>query len=262
MHPTMNRPLASSDQSNTKASANRRYGGLSAEERTRQRRQKLLDASIEVFGTLGLRKATMRDICNEARIAERYFSEHFSSASDAYEAAFKQLSEQALMVTGAAMAASPLNTRALAKAGLTAFFAYVKEDPRRAQILLIDASSYWRHITIKTNPELNRHAKAMWHFSQVLYPGLPSSIQLELLGGGLIGLVLQACLTWAQGGFVQPVDVVVQHLLFAWDGLDAWFKEEIEKAKLAPPPKAIKAAAKKAPASKKAAASKAIKPKA
>ncbi|MGC4059784.1 MAG: TetR/AcrR family transcriptional regulator [Aquabacterium sp.] len=246
----MTSPIASPDPAQTKTSANRRYGGLSAEERSRQRRDKLLEASIEVFGTLGLRKATMRDICNEARIAERYFSEHFSSASDAYEAAFKQISEQALMVTGVAMAAAPLNTRALSVAGLTAFFSYVKEDPRRAQILLVDASSYWRHVTIKTNPELTRHASAMSHFSRVLYPDLPKSIELELLGGALIGLVLQSCLTWVQNGFKQPVDVAVQHLLFAWDGLDAWFKAEIEKAKLAPPPVAAKrpkAVAKKAP---------------
>jgi AcrR family transcriptional regulator len=249
MHPIMTSPIASADQN--KPSANRRYGGLSAEERSRQRREKLLEASIEVFGTLGLRKATMRDICNEARIAERYFSEHFNSASDAYEAAFKHISEQALMVTGVAMAAAPLNTRDLSIAGLTAFFSYVKDDPRRAQILLVDASSYWRHVTIKTNPELTRHASAMAHFSRVLYPDLPKNIELELLGGALIGLVLQSCLTWVQNGFKQPVDVAVRHLMFAWDGLDAWFKAEIEKARLAPPPvvaaKRPKAVAKKAP---------------
>jgi len=244
--PIMTSPIALPEPLTSKAAANRRYGGLSAEERTRQRRQKLLEASIEVFGTLGLRKATMRDICNEARIAERYFSEHFQNASDAYEAAFKFISEEALKATGAAMAVAPLNTRALAEAGLKAFFTYVKEDPRRAQILLIDASSYWRHITIKTNPELTKHAGAMRHFSMVLYPDLPKSIQLEIIGGALMGLTLQSCLTWAQDGFKQPVDVAVNHLMFAWEGLDAWFRAEIEKAKLAPPSKPVKAAAKKA----------------
>jgi AcrR family transcriptional regulator len=222
------------DQATSKAAANRRYGGLSAQERTDQRRQKLLDASIKVFGTLGLRKATMRDICNEARIAERYFSEHFNSASDAYEASFKFISEQALKVSGAAMASAPLNTRALAEAGLKAFFTYIKEDPRRAQILLIDASSYWRHIAIKTNPELTKQMGAMRHFCTVLYPDLPQSIELEIIGGALMGLTLQSCLTWAQSGFVQPVDVAVNHLLFAWEGLDTWFRTEIEKAKLTP----------------------------
>jgi AcrR family transcriptional regulator len=173
----------------------------------------------------------MRDICNEARIAERYFSEHFANASEAYEAAFKHLSEEAVRVVGAAMATAPLDTQALARAGLLAFFNHVKEDPRRAQILLIDASSYWRHVTIRTHPELNRHAQVMRHFCAVMYPDLPKTIHLELLGSALIGLMLQSCLTWVQGGFPLPAEEAVNHLLFAWDGLDTWFRREIEQTK-------------------------------
>jgi AcrR family transcriptional regulator len=238
---------SSSDDNKSSAVAERRYGGLSAQERNEQRRQKLLEASIQVFGTLGLRKATMRDICNEARIAERYFSEHFASASDAYEAAFKHISEQATTVTGAAMVAAPLNTHDMAIAGLTAFFRFVKEDPRRAQILLIDASSYWRHITIKTNPELNRHALLMKRFAELIYPGLPGSIKLEIIGAALIGASLQSCITWVQSGFKYPIETVVAHLIFAWDGLDSWLKSQIEADKAAAEePAAVKPAAKKA----------------
>lgn len=221
-------------QNDAKSSAlERRYGGLSADERNRQRRQKFLDAAVQVFGTLGLRKATIRDICNEARIAERYFAEHFSSASDAYEAVFKLISEQALVTTGMAIAAAPMNTRDMSVAGLTAFLSFVKEDRRRAQILLIDASSYWRHVTIRTNPELNKHSLAMKRFSDVLYPDLPDHIELEIIGAALIGSTLQACLNWVQSGCKQSVESVVHHLMFAWDGMDRWFLAEIEAGKKA-----------------------------
>lgn len=242
----MNRTSATSLQENNKAaSAERRYGGLSAQERSEQRRQKLLEASIQVFGTLGLRKATMRDICNEARIAERYFSEHFASASEAYEAAFKHISEQAVAATGTAMMTAKLNTHDLAVSGLTAFFRFVKDDPRRAQILLIDASSYWRHVTVKTNPELNRHALLMLRFSELIYPGMPKGIHVEVIGAALIGATLQTCLTWAQSGFKLPIETVVQQLMFVWDGLDIWLKAQIEAAKKAAPaaPEALPSAA-------------------
>lgn len=249
------------DNGKAATGAARRYGGLSAQERSTQRREKLLDASIQVFGTLGLRKATMRDICNEARIAERYFSEHFASASEAYEAAFKHISEQAVAATGAAIMAAPLNTHDMAIAGLTGFFRFVKDDPRRAQILLIDASSYWRHVTVKTNPELNRHAMLMKRFAEVIYPGLPKDVRLEIVGAALIGASLQPCLTWVQGGFKQPIDTVVQNLLFIWDGLDTWLRaqieaqstvqEQVQKAAPADQPAAPKPAK---PAAKKAAA--------
>lgn len=204
----------------------RRYGGLSAQERRAQRRQKLLDAAVQVFGTLGLRRATIRDICNEARITERYFSEHFSSISDAYEATFKLISEQALLATGRAMLRAPLDTLALAEVGLRAFLSFVQEDPRRAQILLVDASSYWRNATSRNNVEFKRLAQAMRYFCKRIYPDLPEHIDLEIIGASLMGASLQACLTWAQNDFKQPADLIVSHLLYAWEGLDRWFRAE------------------------------------
>lgn len=213
------------------AHAARRYGGLSAQERSAQRRQKLLDAAVQVFGTLGLRRATIRDICNEARLTERYFSEHFAGVTDAYEAAFKCISEQALLVTATAMGAASLDTIALARAGLRAFLGFVQEDPRRAQIMLIDASSYWRHIAIKTNPELNQHAQAMRQFAKLIYPDLPDHIDLKLIGPSLIGASLQSCLTWVQGGCKQPLETAVEHQMFVWEGLDRWFRAEIDAQK-------------------------------
>lgn len=210
------------------ASPTRRYGGLTAQERRDLRRRKLLDAAVQVFGTLGLRRATVRDICNEARITERYFSEHFASISEAYEAAFKLISEQALLATGRAMLQARLDTLALARAGLQAFLGFVQEDPRRAQILLVDASSYWRNPNIKNNNELKRHAQAMRFFCKRIYPDLPGHIDLEIIGASLVGASLQACLTWVQSGFRQPIEQVVDHLMFIWDGLDRWFRAEIQ----------------------------------
>ncbi|KGM40580.1 hypothetical protein JY96_12450 [Aquabacterium sp. NJ1] len=212
----------------------RRYGGLSAQERRDLRRRKLLDAAVHVFGTLGLRRATIRDICNEARITERYFSEHFASISDAYEAAFKLISEQALLATGRAMLQARLDTLELARAGLQAFLGFVQEDPRRAQILLVDASSYWRNATSKNNNELKRHAQAMRFFCKRIYPDLPDHIDLDIIGASLVGASLQACLTWAQSDFRQPAELIVSHLMYAWEGLDRWFRSEIETHRLAP----------------------------
>lgn len=212
----------------------RRYGGLSAQERRDLRRRKLLDAAVHVFGTLGLRRATIRDICNEARITERYFSEHFASISDAYEAAFKLISEQALLATGRAMLQTRLDTLELARAGLQAFLGFVQEDPRRAQILLVDASSYWRNVTSKNNNELKRHAQAMRYFCKRIYPDLPDHIDLEIIGASLVGASLQACLTWVQSDFRQPAELIVSHLMYAWEGLDRWFHTEIEAHRMAP----------------------------
>jgi AcrR family transcriptional regulator len=223
--PSSTAQSASSATARTAASE-RRYGGLSAQERSQQRHDKLLQAAIQVFGTLGLRKTTMRDICNEARIAERYFAEHFSCATQAYEAAYRQISEQAAAATGAAVSASALNTRDMARAGLLAFLRFIKDDPRRAQIMLVDGTSYWRYSSSSTNPELNRQALMMKRFGELLYPNLPDNLALDIVGAALIGASLRACVIWVQSGFNHPVEVVVDNLMFMWDGLDNWLKSQ------------------------------------
>jgi len=148
--------------------SSRRYAGASAAERQVQRRERLVDAAFDVFGREGYRAATMRLICAQARLTDRYFYENFATIDDVFMAVHKRLSVEVASRIMAQALVQPDDPVAQTRAGLRAFFEYIKEDPRRAQILLIDASSYWRHITIKTNPELTKHAGAMRHFSMVV----------------------------------------------------------------------------------------------
>jgi AcrR family transcriptional regulator len=173
----------------------------------------------------------MRDICGEARLANRYFYEHFASTAEAYEAVFEHVSEHAATAISRAMMAAKVNSRDLVISGLTAFFYFVKEDPRRAQILLVDASSHWRHMTIKNDTALHSHALLMLSFSKLIYPHMPKSIRLEVIGSALIGATLHTCLTWAKTDFKLPVDTMIQHLMFVWDALDNWVRGQIKAAR-------------------------------
>ena len=49
----------------------RQYRGRSSEERAAERRARLLEAGLQVFGTVGGDKATMTAICAEAKLTER-----------------------------------------------------------------------------------------------------------------------------------------------------------------------------------------------
>jgi AcrR family transcriptional regulator len=51
----------------------RSYGGESANDRLARRRRQLLDAGLELFGTTGYRATTVRQLCREARVSDRYF---------------------------------------------------------------------------------------------------------------------------------------------------------------------------------------------
>jgi AcrR family transcriptional regulator len=55
----------------------RPWRGVSATERTAERRERLIEAALEVFATRGYSASTVRDVCREAGLTERYFYESF-----------------------------------------------------------------------------------------------------------------------------------------------------------------------------------------
>ena len=122
------------------AGSARRYGGVSAAERQAQRRERLIEAGLDVFGRMGYSETTMRMICSQARLTDRYFYEQFTDCDEVYKVVHQRLSADVMkQIAVAASSVSGDDPIAMVKAGLTAFYTFIKEDPRRAQILLIDA---------------------------------------------------------------------------------------------------------------------------
>lgn len=76
--------------SSDKKSSKRTYGGLSEAERVNERRERFLEAGLEVFGSLGMRGATVRKLCKEASLTERYFYESFTDTDDLFCAVFRR----------------------------------------------------------------------------------------------------------------------------------------------------------------------------
>lgn len=204
--------------------AKRTYGGISGEERSRQRRERLLEAGLQVFGTLGFDTATMRDLCAHARLAERYFYENFANIGEAYEAIYLQLSHELVATIGEAVARvksqDPMDKAA---AGLSAYFSFIKEDPRRAQIMLLDAPKQGHNNIRQEGASINGYAHFLIDVAKAHYPRLPKSVNLDLVATGLIGLAVQTGITWYHANFEDSVDKLVEHNLYAWQGLALWF---------------------------------------
>ncbi|HET6789355.1 MAG TPA: helix-turn-helix domain-containing protein, partial [Aquabacterium sp.] len=85
----------------------RPYRGISAEERRHQRREQLMEAAFEVFSTLGLARVTMRDICAQARLTERYFYDSFRSTEEAFDAVHQRQEELLFARVAQAMMTAP-----------------------------------------------------------------------------------------------------------------------------------------------------------
>ena len=63
-------------------SRGRPYAGASREARERARRERIIAAGIELFGTVGYRAATVGAVCETAGLNKRYFYESFATLED------------------------------------------------------------------------------------------------------------------------------------------------------------------------------------
>jgi AcrR family transcriptional regulator len=204
------------------APAARRYAGASAQERQTQRRERLLDAAFDVFGREGYRNTTMRLICAQARLTERYFYEHFSDIDEVYIAVHKRLSAEVGPKIMMRTMSTPDDPVAQTRAGLQAFFEYIKEDPRRAQILLNDAVTTGLSNPRNINAKVSQYADLLKDRFKKRYPHLNIPLDADLIVGGFVGMVIHTASVWSQRGFDTPIDVLVDHNVYAWMGLHQW----------------------------------------
>jgi AcrR family transcriptional regulator len=118
------------------------WRGVSAEQRREQRRERLLAAGLQVIGALGWSRTTVRAVCAESGLSERYYYEAFADSEALLLAVFESVREQTMAaVTQAAIDSAgetlPVRARACIAAGLSALL----DDPRKGKVLFLEATS-------------------------------------------------------------------------------------------------------------------------
>jgi AcrR family transcriptional regulator len=112
----------------------RRYGGKTGTERREERRQRLLDAGLELFGTQGFAAVTIEALCAEAGLNPRYFYEQFAAREELLGAVYERHVVAVLETVQIAIADSPPEPVTRLKAGLTAFVTATLADERAARV--------------------------------------------------------------------------------------------------------------------------------
>jgi AcrR family transcriptional regulator len=107
---------------------------VSAEQRRSQRRERLIEAALDVIGSEGLAGLTMTAVCLRARLTERYFYESFRDRDELLSAVFDAcvLEMDAALFRAIDAAAPDLLERCRAAAG--AMVAVLADDPRKARL--------------------------------------------------------------------------------------------------------------------------------
>jgi len=182
----------------------RLYRGLAKDERCAERRRRLIEAGIQVFGTDTYHGGTVRAVCVAAGLTERYFYESFLNREQLLHAVYEFLVDGLHDHFDAVLEAPPADPEAYIRAVLAIYFDFVETNRPGARILLFEV------LGVSTDID-NLYRQTMHGFGALLLravaplraPGPPSVPDEELVADGLVGAVVHMAQRWVLGGYRQ-----------------------------------------------------------
>lgn len=195
----------------TPAPKARAYRGISIEQRRAQRRQQLLDAGTQVIGQQGFRGTTVRAVCQQAGLTERYFYESFANSEALLGAVYTQAIEQVSQTLAEALLSHPgADAEQRSRNALHAYFSYLAQHPEAARIMMVEILGVSAEVDALYQKVMEDFTALLDQLWGELYPAagtLPAPrIQLS---AGILGALVYIAARWLMNGYQDPLDQVV-----------------------------------------------------
>lgn len=221
----VSRTRVNPDAPSTPGTLGRRYGGVDPEERQRQRKARLIEAALAVFGANGYHPSTVRDVCKEAQLTSRYFYESFDGMEGLFKAVYATISRELMQQTIIALAQCPPDPEKLAEASLRTFLEFIQQDPRRARVALIDALNVGEGMNALANKASQDYAQLVGTFVHQFFPNMAElGLNSTIVADALVGASNRIATQWVAEKCKTPLNEVLHNNL-------AVFKACIEYAR-------------------------------
>jgi AcrR family transcriptional regulator len=190
----------------------RSYRGASATERRARRRTALLAAGLELLGTVGWAGTTVRGVCAQAGLNDRYFYESFADLDTLRLAVVDEL-----MADGTAAIVAATHTqrdlRGRLRAVMAAIVDFFTADPRRAHILVheLQSSPLLQDRRRRLIQDLVALFTAQVH--EILGEVPVSDTDVELTALTLIGGGFELITTWLRGDLPVSRDHLIDFIV-------------------------------------------------
>jgi AcrR family transcriptional regulator len=196
-----------------RAHKSRVYRGASARERVASRRERLLEAALELYGTRGYVATGVKDICRAAGLTDRYFYESFRDGGELFTAAFDRATSELLALVAKKVSEVPPEPEAQVRAAIETFVRALADDPRKARLIFVEAAS--------AGAELERHMRAsLRRFAALVAatarPHLPARMPERLLKMGalsLVGAIERVIIEWQDGELDVTIEQIIDFLV-------------------------------------------------
>jgi AcrR family transcriptional regulator len=192
----------------SRAERPRRYRGITPAERQAERRERLMEAGLELFGTVGYARTSVRSVSAAASLNSRYFYESFTSREDLLYSVYQRIVTD--IFTRAAEAVARESTlEGQARAGLRAGWVAVTEDRRKARIVAIEVVGVSERLERLRREARHALAQLTADEARKLAGGLPLRLNPVIVTRFLMGGVVELLADWINGDLDASTDEVV-----------------------------------------------------
>ena len=194
----------------------------------------MIEPGIETYGTHGFFAVTVKDICNEAKLTERYFYESFKKSEQLFQTIFLKLIDELQHNVMQAIMQASSDPHKMIDAGLRALLTTLKDNPRMARIIYIDAMLVQElHNQATIHETMTRFDRMIQAFVMLMMPQINrSEREISLVATGLNGYVTQIAIRWVVSGFKQSFEEVLTSSRIVFISLLETFSDPNAREKL------------------------------
>jgi AcrR family transcriptional regulator len=180
--------------------AGRMYGGVTGEQRIAERRRKLIEAGMSLFGSPGSGSVRVKDVVAEAALTERYFYESFSDLDALFDAVLELSNETVESAVNAAVVKAPDDAISRISIALRTSIETVASDPRIIRVIFIEALGKGGRASTRRNEILARTAENFYRWSGTDMGDFGASpIDTRMKTVALTGAASELLISWAEG---------------------------------------------------------------
>lgn len=190
--------------------AARRWGTKTADERCSQRRHDLMEAAIKVYGERGFHNCSVKSVCNEAGLTERYFYESFANGEDMLQQCFKLVTSGLIAKMRETAETTGGGRRKRVRAALLTYLGALKANPPAARLFLLSMAS----VSPATDALISSNLDEFGCLLLEVLGRKESRDEVSLLlMRGVVGGGLHIARAWVANGFAESISDVADTAL-------------------------------------------------
>ncbi|GIE96227.1 TetR/AcrR family transcriptional regulator [Paractinoplanes rishiriensis] len=189
------------------------YGGRSRQQRSADRRDRILAAALQLFGTRDYEAVTVADVCTAARVAKRYFYDHFIDRCDLLRALHRQQNEWLLSEIETATPKRPSTIDELLRPGVRKLLNLLRDNPERAQVIYLNTPRMdTQRLDTQRRGVLHEGAAFLGKLLRPVLGRPDDNVRHELMLLAAVAGVSEVIIDWLVRGMTDDLDQLTDHL--------------------------------------------------